>query len=68
MTIQSVPATVNVGSWYALRLEVSGSALRAYLNDTLVIQSTDTTHVNGRVGAMTWKAAAEFDDYVAYQP
>jgi hypothetical protein len=67
-TIRSVPATVNVGSWYALRLEVKGSALRAYLNDTLVIQATDTTHVNGRVGVMTWKTAAEFDDYVAYQP
>jgi hypothetical protein len=67
-TIASVPVTVSVGSWYALRLEVAGTTLRAYLNGALVMQATDTTHASGRVGLMTYKAAAEFDDYVAYQP
>ena len=66
--IRSVPATINVGSWYALKLEVTGNTLRGYLNGNLVIQATDTTHASGRTGAMTWKTAAEFDDYVAYQP
>jgi hypothetical protein len=32
------------------------------------MQATDTTHKKGRAGLMTYKAAAEFDDYVAYQP
>ena len=63
-----MPVNVSVGSWYALRLEVNGTALRAYLNGTLVIQATDTTHASGRVGLVTYKAAAQFDDYVAYQP
>ena len=45
-----------------------GSSLRAYLNGALVIQTTDTTHASGRTGAMTYKAAADFDDYLAYQP
>jgi len=67
-TIASVPVTVSVGSWYALRLEVNGTMLRAYLNGTLVMQAIDTTHTSGRVGLMTYKAAAEFDDYAAYQP
>ena len=66
--IRSVPATINAGSWYALKLEVTGTKLRGYLNGNLVIQATDTTHASGRTGAMTWKTAAEFDDYVAYQP
>ena len=66
--IRSVPATINVVSWYALKLEVTGNTLRGYLNGNLVIQATDTTHASGRTGAMTWKTAAEFDDYVAYQP
>jgi hypothetical protein len=67
-TIATVPATVAVGSWHSLRLEVIGTTLRGYLNGALVIQRTDTTHLRGRTGAMTWKAAAEFDDYLAYQP
>jgi hypothetical protein len=66
--IGSVPLIVSAGSWYELRLEVIGTALRAYRNGTLVIQATDTTHVSGRVGLMTYKAAAEFDNYLAYQP
>jgi pectate lyase len=67
-TIASVPVNVAVGSWYALRLEANGTMLRAYLNGALVMQAIDTTHVSGRVGLMTYKAAADFDDYVAYQP
>jgi pectate lyase len=67
-TISSVPVNVSVGSWHALRLEVAGTTLRAYFNGTLVIQAMDTTHTSGRVGLMTYKAAAQFDDYVAYQP
>jgi hypothetical protein len=67
-TISSVPANVSVGTWYGLRLEVNGSTLRAYLNGTLAIQAVDTTHTSGRVGLVTYKAAAQFDDYAAYQP
>jgi hypothetical protein len=67
-TIASVPASVALGSWYSLKLEATGSALRAYLNGNLVIQATDTSHASGRAGPVSYKAAAEFDDYVAYQP
>jgi hypothetical protein len=67
-TIKTVSVPVSVGSWYALRLEANGTALRAYLNGTLVMQTTDTTHTRGRVGLVTYKAAADFDDYIAYQP
>ena len=64
----SVPVNVSVGSTYALRLEATGQSLRAYLNDALVMQSVDSSHAKGRGGAVTYKAAAQFDDYSAYQP
>jgi hypothetical protein len=67
-TIATVPANVAAGSWYSLKLEALGTTLRAWLNGVLVIQQTDATHARGRTGAVTWKAAAEFDDYLAYQP
>jgi pectate lyase len=66
--ISTVPASVSLGAWYSLRLEATGNTLRAYLNDTLVLQATDSTHARGRAGPVSYKAAAEFDDYLAYQP
>ena len=64
----SVPLSVSAGSTYALRLDATGQSLRAYVNDALVIQAVDSSHAKGRGGAVTYKAAAQFDDYVAYQP
>lgn len=64
----TVPVNVNTSSWYALRLEVLATTLRAYLGDTMVMQVVDTSHAQGRTGLMTYKAAAQFDDYAAYQP
>jgi hypothetical protein len=64
----SVPLTVSVGSTYALRLDATGQSLRVFLNDALVLQAVDSSHAKGRGGAVTYKAAAQFDDYVAYQP
>jgi len=66
--LASVPITVSTGSWYALRLEVMATTLRVYLGDTMVMQVMDATHAQGRGGLVTYKAAAQFDDYVAYQP
>jgi hypothetical protein len=66
--IGSVPLAVNAGTTYALRLEAVGQSLRVYLNDSLVMQAVDSSHAKGRGGAVTYKAAAQFDDYVAYQP
>lgn len=67
-TLAVVPATVNVGTWYSLKLEAVGSSLRGYLNGALVLQATDSAHPSGTTGPVTFKAAADFDDYVAYQP
>jgi hypothetical protein len=66
--LASVPVAVSTGSWYALRLEVMATTLRVYLGDAMVMQVLDGTHAQGRGGLMTYKAAAQFDDYAAYQP
>jgi hypothetical protein len=66
--IGSVPLNVSAGTTYALRLEATSQSLRVYLNDALVMQAVDSSHVKGRGGAVTYKAAAQFDDYFAYQP
>jgi pectate lyase len=59
---------VNVGTWYALRLESIGSRLRAYVNGNLVLEATDSTHARGEGGLVMYRTAAQFDDYRAVQP
>ena len=51
-----------------MRLEVVGNQLRGYVNGNLLLQATDSSHAAGISGLMTNKAAAQFDDYLAYQP
>jgi hypothetical protein len=67
-TLGTVPLSGAVGTNYQLRLEATGTQLRAYVNGVLTIQASDTSHVSGAGGLMTFKAAARFDDYLAYQP
>jgi hypothetical protein len=66
--LASAPQTVTVGNWYSVRLELLANSLRAYVNNTLVLQVRDNAHTVGVPGLVTYKAAAEFDDFVAYQP
>jgi len=67
-TLGTVPLSGAVNTTYQLRLEATGSQLRAYVNGVLKLQATDASHVSGAGGLMTFKTAARFDDYVAYQP
>ena len=67
-TLASAPFAVSLNTQYALRLEVVGNQLRGYVNGVLFLQATDSSHASGISGLMTSKAAAQFDDYFAYQP
>lgn len=58
----------SLGTTYTLRLDAVGNQLRAFVNGALVLQATDSSHARGSGGLVTFKAAANFDDYVAYQP
>jgi len=68
--------TVATRTWYTLRVETVGGETRVFVNDTLQFTTTaelgpvnpDAQGQNGAVGFITQKAAADFDDFLAYQP
>ena len=67
--MREASATVPSGRWQALRVEAVGSRLRGYLNDQLVVETTDDTYRAGKVGLWT-KADSQtcFDDVEARAP
>lgn len=66
--LRSAPLDVAAGNWYDLKLEAIGNQVRGYVNGALVLQATDSSHSTGRSGTVTFKAAAEYDGFLAYQP
>jgi hypothetical protein len=65
----TVPQPVSTGTWYDLRLEIIGTNIRAYVDGDLKISATDATiSGGGRNAILTYKTAADFWWYVAYQP
>ncbi|HUQ09414.1 MAG TPA: family 16 glycoside hydrolase [Steroidobacteraceae bacterium] len=60
--------TVTPNTWYTVRLEAVGSRLRTYVNGRLVLEATDPQPVSGRVGLVTYRTAADFDDIRAVVP
>jgi hypothetical protein len=64
----SAVLTVTPNTWYTVRLEAVGSRLRAYVNGRLVLEATDPQPVIGRVGVVTYRAAADYDDIRAVIP
>jgi hypothetical protein len=67
-TLGSVPLTLTPGTWYTVRLDAIGDVLRVWVNGAQVLQARDSTHPTGRPGLLTYKTAAEFDNFAAYQP
>lgn len=59
---------VTLGQWYRLRLETIGTRVRAYVGGRLVLEANDTSLPRGVTGFVTFRAAADFDDYRAIQP
>ena len=64
----SAVLTVTPNTWYTVRLEAVGSRLRTYVNGRLVLEATDSQPVIGRVGLVTYRTAADFDDIRAVVP
>ncbi len=68
VTLGTVPLAVSLNSTYDVRLEAVGGQLRVFVNGQLRLQAHDGSHARGRGGLMTYKAAVQYDDYLAYQP
>ena len=47
-TLDTASVPVAAGSWYTVRLEVTGSTLRGYVNGALLTEATDTRFRSGR--------------------
>jgi hypothetical protein len=67
-TLASAPFTVALDTPHLLRLETVGTQLRAFVDGVLLLQANDAALAEGSGGLVTYKAAASFDDYSAYQP
>ena len=64
----SAVLTVRPNVWYTLRLEAVGTRLRAYVNGALILEATDPQPMIGLVGLVGYRAAADYDDFLAVIP
>jgi hypothetical protein len=58
----AVAGGIAAGSWYDVKLEMVGTALKAYVNGALLLTQTDTSCSAGSVGVGSVGAAFEADD------
>ncbi|MEJ3745899.1 LamG-like jellyroll fold domain-containing protein [Actinomycetes bacterium KLBMP 9797] len=63
-TLDTASLAVSVNTWYTVRLDVSGTSLRGYVNGALLTEATDSQYGTGRVGVATFYGSAHFDDVV----
>jgi pectate lyase len=63
-TLATASVTVTVGTWYTLRLEVSGTSLRGTVNGGAAVTAIDAQYSSGQIGVATFNATASFDDVV----
>jgi hypothetical protein len=74
--IAEVPYTVTPGTWYSVRLEIVGGLTRVIVNDKVVIATNSdygsiqryVATQQAAVGVVSYRAAADYDDFLAYQP
>lgn len=60
--IASLSRTVSTGTWYTLRLTVSGSTISGWIDGTSVGSGTNTAIAAGQIALLTEYAAGRFDD------
>jgi 3-keto-disaccharide hydrolase len=68
VVLKTTSLPVTAGSWYNVRLDAIGNALRVYVDGEHYLEARDTSYPRGRYGLVTSRAAAEFDDLLVSQP
>ncbi|MEJ3745998.1 pectinesterase family protein [Actinomycetes bacterium KLBMP 9797] len=63
-TLDTAALSVTTNTWCTVRLDVSGTSLRGYVNGALLTEATDSQYGTGRVGVATFYGSAHFDDVV----
>ena len=64
----TVSFTVRPNTWYDLRLDAVGNELRGFINGAQVLTATDASHASGQGGIVTYRTAAEYSNYLSWQP
>jgi pectate lyase len=58
----SASLSVSTGTWYTLRIDVSGTTVTGFVNGAQIASATSTVVAAGRIGLQTFQASANFDD------
>ena len=66
--LDNEPFTRQAGVPVNLRLEAVGDRLRVYVNEELRMERAGAAIAAGKVGMMTYRASASFENYWAYEP
>jgi hypothetical protein len=74
--LAEAPFTVTAGTWYTVRIEIVDELTRVFVNNQLRLSSnadpgpavSNPEDKKGKVGLVMYRAAADYDDFLAYQP
>jgi hypothetical protein len=67
-TLSTLPLAGAATGWHELRLDVTGTRVRGYVDDAVVGDVSGRTLKAGRVGLLTVRASASFDDVSVSPP
>jgi len=66
-TLGSVPLAIQTNRHYRLRLETIDQRVRLLIDDRLVLDVRDTSLLQGQVGIMMYRTAADYDNIVWHE-
>jgi len=66
--VARVTYPITLGAWYTLKLEVKGSTIRLYVNDTLQIETTDTSFASGQIALLVDRSDVSWDNIQVTNP
>ncbi|WP_207706204.1 hypothetical protein [Clostridium sp. HBUAS56017] len=61
-TIAKASTEIKAGTRYNVKLEMVGTTIKVYINDTLLLEKDDNSLQNGAVGLMASKVSATYDN------
>jgi hypothetical protein len=60
--LKSVNMTISTSTWYTVKLDMSESTIKGYINGELKFTATDTSLISGSIALAPIKVAAKYDD------
>jgi hypothetical protein len=61
-TLQQANFVADTTVFYTLKIELNGSSIKGYINDTLYMNTTDSNIAEGKIGFYGHNGAAKYDD------